>query len=368
MASDKLRRQIAFEAARLMYERHESEYFRAKIKAARKICRDWGKPKDLPANSEIRDQIQHFARLHEGESRTVHLREMRLEALRMMRLLHAFRPRLIGSTFTGHVRHGSDIDLHLFSDSLEAIRVTLDGEGIVYDVEHKRVRKYGEERIFTHIHIPDRFPFELTIYAADQAHYVFKSSITGKPIERASLAELEQFLEREYPGISLEGELAAADDKLDRFQIYHALLVPLEHVKQSREHHPEGDVLYHSLQVFDLACNELPYDEEFLLAALLHDVGKGLNKDDHVGAALEALDGFLTERTAWFIAHHMEAHALRDGTLGVRARHRLEESEDFEELKLLGECDRAGRVRGAQVPDLDEALDYLRELSRTCGA
>lgn len=367
MANDKLRRQIAFEAARLMYERHESEYFRAKVKAARKICRDWVKPKDLPSNSEIRDQIQHFARLHEGESRTENLRDMRLEALRMMQLLKPFRPRLIGSTLTGHVRHGSDIDLHLFSDSLEAIRVTLDGEGIVYDVEHKRVRKYGEERVFTHIHIPDRFTFELTVYAADLAHYIFKSSITGKPIERASVAELEQFLASEYPGISLEQELAEAENKVDRFQVYHTLLVPLEHVKQSREYHPEGDALYHSLQVFNLACDELPYDEEFLLAALLHDVGKAIDKQDHVAAGLEALSGFITERTAWFIAHHMDAHALHDGTLGVRARRRLEESADFEELKLLSQCDRAGRVRGAQTPDVDEALDFLRELARTCG-
>ena len=42
--------------------------------------------------------------------------------------------------------------------------------------------------------------------------------------------------------------------------------------------HPKGDALYHSLQVYDLACDEMPYDEEFLLAALLHDVGKGLTQ------------------------------------------------------------------------------------------
>src|SRR5262245_4046784 len=100
MASEKFRRQIAFEAARLMYERQESEYFRAKLRAAKRICRGWVKPKDLPSNAEIRDQIQQFARLHEGDRRTENLREMRLEALRLMRLLKPFRPRLIGSTFT----------------------------------------------------------------------------------------------------------------------------------------------------------------------------------------------------------------------------------------------------------------------------
>src|SRR5208282_5404311 len=96
MANVRLRQAIALEAARLMYERVESEYFTAKRKAARRLCRQWVKPADLPSNAEIRDQIQTFARIHEGERRTRNLRAMRLEALRLMRLLRLFRPRLIG--------------------------------------------------------------------------------------------------------------------------------------------------------------------------------------------------------------------------------------------------------------------------------
>jgi hypothetical protein len=292
---------------------------------------------------------------------------MRLEALRMMRILRAFRPRLIGSTLTGHVRRGSDIDLHLFCDSLESVTSALDGEGMLYAVERKRVRKQGEERTFVHIHIEDHFPFELTLYASDKAHYVFKSSITGKAIERASIAQLEQLLQREYPDAPLEQVVLEAESRLDRFQIYRMLLLPLEQVKEDPKYHPEGDALYHSLQVFDLACEELPYDEEFLLAALLHDVGKAIDRQEHIAAGLEALDGFITPRTAWLIEHHREALALVDGTLGHRSRHRLEASEDFEELKLLATCDRHGRQRGVQVPDMEDALEYLRELAQTCG-
>jgi predicted nucleotidyltransferase len=371
MPSDKLRRRVAWEAARLMYTREEAEYFRAKMKAARRIAQGDFKPSDLPSNREIRDEIQVMARMLEGNRRTENLREMRVEALRLMRLLTNFRPRLIGSTLTGHVRRGSDIDIHVFSDSLEAVTAALDAEGFSYDVERKRVLKQGEERNYTHVHVEDRFAFELTLYAANQAHYVFKSSITGKAIERASIAELEQLLAKEYPDLALDEALdqavLEAENKVDRFQIYRMLLLPLEQVKESPKYHPEGDALYHSLQVFDLARDELPYDEEFLLAALLHDVGKAMDPREHVPAGLEALDGFITPRTAWLIEHHMEALGLLDGTIGARARRRLETSEDFEELQLLVRCDRAGRVRGAAAPDVDEALDYLRELARTCG-
>ena len=350
MSSDKIRRQVAWEAARLMYDREETEYFRAKLKAARRIAQGDFKPGDLPSNREIRDQIQVWARLHEGERRTENLRDMRLEALRMMRILRRFRPRLIGSTLTGHVRRGSDIDLHVFSDSIEAVAAALDDEGFSYEVERKRVRKQGEEQMFVHIHVDDRFPFELTIYAGDKAHYVFKSSITGKAIERASIAELEQFLAREYPDVSLEQSVLEAESRVDRFQIYEMLLLPLENVKENPEYHPEGDALYHSLQVFELARRELPYDEEFLLAALLHDVGKAIDRHDHVAAGLEALAGHITPRTAWLIEHHMEGQDLLDGSLGVRARRRLEASEDYEELKLLARCDRKGAGAASRPP------------------
>ncbi len=363
MKNTKLRRQIAFEAAQMMYRRQESEYYRAKQKAAKRICRGWVKPGDLPSNAEIRDMIQMFARTHEGDERGKRLRDMRLEALRMMRLLCGYRPRLIGSVLTGHVRQGSDIDLHLFSDSVSAVSAALEREGIVHEIERKQVRKQGEERIFVHIHIADRYPFELTIYAADQAHVVFKSSVTGKPIERVSIRELEQLLEHEYPGIDLEQSMTELIELPDRFQIYESLLLPLENVKQHPRFHPEGDALYHSLQVFELARDALPYDEEFLLAALLHDVGKAIDPDDHVAAGLEALQGFIDERTAWLIRFHMDAQRLRAGELGARAARRLRDNESFDELLLLAECDRAGRVPGGPAPELDEALDYLRALT-----
>src|SRR5262245_20588415 len=369
MANVKLRQAIALEAARLMYERAESEYYTAKRKAAKRLCRHGCKPEDLPSNAEIRDQIQVFARLHEGDRRTQHLREMRLEALRLMRLLRQFRPRLIGSVMTGHVRKGSDIDLHLFCDSPALITDLLDQAGCQYDLERKQVVKHGEARVFTHIHVHDRFSFELTVYPEDKAHYVFKSSITGKAIDRASIAELEELLAREYPALVLDEELARAQDAshVDPHPVFRLLLLPLENVRGHAKYHPEGDVLYHSLQVFELMRERRPYDVELMQAALLHDVGKGLDPSRHVEAGLEALEGLISERTRFLIAHHMDAHAYRAGTLGHRVRRQLEASEDFEDLLLLEECDDGGRVPGAAVCSVDEALSYLRQVERENG-
>lgn len=195
---------------------------------------------------------------------------------------------------------------------------------------------------------------------------------TNREIQ-AELAALAEGMATEGPAkapdVSVQGygSSGGAAGGQDRFRVYEQLLLPLEQVQLPRHLHPEGDALYHSLQVFMLAREALPYDEEFLLAALLHDVGKAIDPQDPVGAGLEALGEHITPRTHWLISHLQQAHELRDGMLGLRARRRLEESEYFEELTMLAECDRHGRAVGARVPELSEALHYLRELAEACG-
>ena len=120
---------------------------------------------------------------------------------------------------------------------------------------------------------------------------------------------------------------------------------------------------YHSLQAFELARDWRPYDEELIAAALLHDVGKAIDPRDHVTAGLEALEGTLTERERFLIAHHMDALALRDGTLGAKLRRRLQECEWFEDLMLLREIDDQARVPGAEVCTVEEAIEYLQAMS-----
>jgi len=151
-------------------------------------------------------------------------------------------------------------------------------------------------------------------------------------------------------------------EHLDRFAIYRMRLEPLETVKQNFKYHPEGDALFHSLQVYHLARDERPYDEEFLLAALLHDVGKAIDPQDHVAAGIEALRGSVTERTLWLIEHHMELLSYRAKPLPARLKRELESSEYFEDLKLLRELDDAGRVPGQQVDSIDDVLVYLKGL------
>src|SRR2546423_210954 len=142
-----------------------------------------------------------------------------------------------------------------YAIAFEAARLMyqrLEAEGYQFDLERKHVVKHEQARVFTHVHVYDRFNFELTVYPEDKAHYVFRSSITGKAIERASIRELEELLAKEYPGLALDEELDE-EGVADPYPVYRMLLLPLETVRQPPQWHPEGDALYHSLQVFELA-------------------------------------------------------------------------------------------------------------------
>ncbi|MFG0294805.1 MAG: HD domain-containing protein [Maioricimonas sp. JB045] len=365
MSGDKLRREIAHAAARLMYTRRETDFSRARIRAARQISRTWIRNADLPSDAEIRDELQRLAGIYEGDRRFESLRDMRLDALRMMRLLHHFQPLLAGPLVDRQSESCDRIEIHLVTPGARAVASTLEHEGFVCDVQDRRVWGHGDEERHAHVFVQDRFDFSITCFP--DRHALNGVAPGQETLTRAGVGELEALLDAEYPGLDLTETPHAESRDDDLFRFYRSLLAPLEHVDQNRQRHPEGDALYHSLQVFELAREEEPYDEELLLAALLHDVGKAIDPYDHVTAGLDVLQPHITDRSAWFIANHMDAMKLLDGTLGARARRRLQHHDDYERLLLLARCDRNGRVPGAQVPDLDEALEYLREIDRLCG-
>ena len=165
--------------------------------------------------------------------------------------------------------------------------------------------------------------------AAVLGHRVRPGDLPSDAEVREQVIALRRELERrsaDPPGAIPEPEPDAAvpslAEHLDRFALYKMRLEPLESVKQNAKYHPEGDALFHSLQVFHLARDLRPYDEEFLLAALLHDVGKAIDPQNHVAAGVEALRGAVPDRTLWLIEHHMDLLAGRDRSAPSRSEAR----------------------------------------------
>jgi hypothetical protein len=192
------RGQIAREAAEIMLREDVKQYFDAKRIAARRVL-DGGRyrAQDLPSNGEIRAALLDLVQLSEGPDRE-RLFAMRAEALAVMRALEAWEPRLIGSVWSGHVRRGSDIDLHVFGE-VDAIRADLDGRRWPYEHAEVLIRKGGEFRLYHHLHLLGRvFPVELSVVPSEERHLVTRSSVDGRPIDRVSASRLEARLQQEH--------------------------------------------------------------------------------------------------------------------------------------------------------------------------
>jgi len=183
---------------------------------------------------------------------------------------------------------------------------------------------------------------------------------------RMALQQLVSTSAPQVPGLSSDAlaeqlsENQTDDDAC--YQQYFDLLQPLDRVRLPADTHPEGDLLYHSLQVFELAKVARPWDQDFLIAALLHDVGRGIDPFDSVAATLMAVQEIVSERSLWLIDNLATQHRASEGTIGARAKRRIDQHPDADVLRLLAECDSEGRVPGRPVCSLQEAIDYLKQL------
>lgn len=200
-----VRAQIAQEAARLMVEEEVKQYFTAKRMAAKRLLgrvegrRTRYRPADLPSNGEIHEAILQLSQLAEGKSRTKRLFAMRIVALETMRALEDFHPRLIGSVSTGHIRRGSDIDLHVFAESEEPLALHLKKLGWPAERQQVSIHKFGEIREYVHYRLLLAYDVELTLYEPRELRFVPRSSTDGKPIVRLSPKTLEALIAEEHP-------------------------------------------------------------------------------------------------------------------------------------------------------------------------
>lgn len=132
-----------------------------------------------------------------------------------------------------------------------------------------------------------------------------------------------------------------------------SLLEALDGIQQSPKYHPEGDALYHSLQVFELATRATD-DRVLWAAALFHDVGKAIDGPLHDEIGADLLEGLLPDRAVWLVRHHLDL--LRDPR---RTRRRWLGTPELLDLERLRKWDLGGRNPNAQVMSLDGALALL---------
>jgi len=188
--SDHLRSAVAQEAARLMAEHGIQDYFVAKRKAAGRYGVVDGSV--LPNNKEIEAALLSYQRLFGGAHHEHSLKEQRRVALQAMGLLERFEPRLVGSVLAGSATEHADIQLHVFSDSAEAVTMHLMDRRYEYEVFERKVRMTPERTIS----VPSvrfemkRETVEAFVFPKDGIRQAPISPVDGRPMQRAGMQEV----------------------------------------------------------------------------------------------------------------------------------------------------------------------------------
>lgn len=173
-----------------MAEHGIQDYLVAKRKAAERYGLVEGAL--LPRNSEIEAALLSYQRLFGGEQNASNLRQQRAVAIEAMRLLEQFEPRLVGPVLTGSATGYTDIQLHVFSDSPEAVFTYLMDRRYDYEVFERRVRMSPERTI----NVPSvRFGIgdetvEAYVFARDGIRQAPISPVDAKPMRRAAISEV----------------------------------------------------------------------------------------------------------------------------------------------------------------------------------
>ncbi len=359
---NKVRKSIAWHAAKLLHSREETQWHRAKWKAARRQIGGRISPRDLPTHEEIEFQLRSITRQLEGDPDQANWHHLKQIALQAMQRWEEYQPRLIGSVASGSVRDDSDINLVLFATNVDRAAEKIGQEPSESCWIDQSWSSGGS------IPLTGR-ELSTTSRGVQLRLWVVPESTSNRPwydlnrkreIHSQDIRELMHSLE-------LPDEPHDSDSsQVDPYTWFCQLLESLEDVPVDLKEHPEGDLLFHSLQVYALASEEFPNDLEAWEAALLHDIGALTATDDWQQASVALLGDSITPRTAWLIEHWPDALLASKNQLGARALRRLKDHPDWDMLLALVAMDRQGRVGNLETPSLEEAIHQLRQLHLQC--
>jgi hypothetical protein len=345
---EEIRRRIAVDAALLVFRRKEQSLASARKRAARSFKQSKLTKEFLPSTAEIQIELEALAGVFAAERDPARLRQVLHELEQLERLLSGLPYCFACQESLGKGAAGTRLEIEVLKANWLEFANGARAKGAMISFEGTSAVIHGGQTKFM-IESPQvAFGEVVETYGAEAI-----------PVEVA-IARLAVIVANEGPVDWDSDEFATADyepgEHPERWDLFEVLLTPLELVRLPKETHPEGDALYHSLQVLELGKNKLPYDEEFLLACLLHDVGLAIDPRQPMLSGIDALGDLITARTRTLLQLLEPAHEyLRTG----QATAALRRSPDFEEAVLLARCDRDGRVCGAEVPSLEEALSEL---------
>jgi len=188
------RREIAAEAARIMVTQAQNNFRIAKQKAAERL--GISKSVALPSNVEVEAALRAYQGFYGGAQHTHHIQKMREIALRVMRSLESFCPRLVGPVLEGTANKHAQISLHVFNDPPDAVAIHLLEHGLNFHAAQRKIHWHdGSYRLVPLLVIDaEGITVELALFSQVDLRQAPLSPVDGRPQKRAPLTEVECLL------------------------------------------------------------------------------------------------------------------------------------------------------------------------------
>lgn len=210
------REMIAHLAAKLMAEDAIDDFSKAKHKAARQLrvsdthC--------LPSNMEIELALRQYHTIYQQEEQRDRVKMLRWQAVRIMKLLEIFEPRLTGSVLSGTATRHAAIDLMLVADSDKDVELFLLAKKLAYRRTERRLC-VGD----TCFKVPgftledESVLVEIAVLAPAQWRMLPRSTADGKPWANLKQVECLLMQEKTENLINVQDGFPAVDNFVEMF-------------------------------------------------------------------------------------------------------------------------------------------------------
>lgn len=192
----RIRLAIAEEAARIMADHGLRDFQTAKDKAVHRLGVS-RRNAALPTNVEIEDALVRRLELFQGRALSQRRGHLLRVAQQVMELLEGFDPRLVGALLRGSITERTPVELHLFSETPDAVPLALSARSISYQSFDKKLR-YPPKR---YVRVPAvRFEFEHEAIEAlplalNDVRQAPLCPVDGRPMRRMSLRRVTEWLD-----------------------------------------------------------------------------------------------------------------------------------------------------------------------------
>ncbi|MEJ2173354.1 MAG: hypothetical protein P8Y76_00150 [bacterium] len=176
-----------------MAEDGVDDFALAKRKAARQLGVEEGQC--LPANHEIEAELETYRAIYQAEEHPERIRALREIALDAMRALQRFNPYLTGAVLRGIAGRYAEIELQVFPESTKDVELYLLDRGIPYAAAP--AKRYAGDRATAVSVLSFEWsgvPLKLTVLDPRDERLALKTSVAGRVIDRAGIAQLRELL------------------------------------------------------------------------------------------------------------------------------------------------------------------------------